>query len=55
MAQVFCIEDDNGMELICCALRSGGYTVKDFPTERNFPLPPGNTAGSGSAGHYAAG
>ena len=37
MAQVFCIEDDNGIrELICCALRSGGYTVKDFSNGKEF-------------------
>ena len=33
----FCIEDDNGIrELICCALRSGGYTVKDFSNGKEF-------------------
>lgn len=37
MANVFCIEDDNGIrELITCALQSGGYTAEGFSCGKTF-------------------
>ena len=37
MAQVFCVEDDNGIrELVMCALQSGGYTAEGFSSGKKF-------------------
>ncbi len=37
MAQIFCVEDDPGIqELITCALQSGGYTAEGFSSGRKF-------------------
>jgi two-component system alkaline phosphatase synthesis response regulator PhoP len=34
---IYCVEDDNGIrELISCALKSGGYSVKAFPEAKPF-------------------
>jgi two-component system alkaline phosphatase synthesis response regulator PhoP len=37
MPTVYCVEDDNGIrELISCALKTGGYSVKAFPEAAPF-------------------
>ena len=37
MSLIYCIEDDEGItELIACALKTGGYTVRTFPSAREF-------------------
>lgn len=37
MPTIYCVEDDNGIrELISCALKSGGYSVKAFPDAEPF-------------------
>lgn len=37
MPMIYCVEDDNGIrELISCALKSGGYSVKAFPEAKPF-------------------
>ena len=35
MSLIYCVEDDDGIrELISCALKSGGYSVKAFPAAK---------------------
>lgn len=37
MPMIYCVEDDSGIrELISCALKSGGYSVKAFPEAKPF-------------------
>jgi two-component system alkaline phosphatase synthesis response regulator PhoP len=37
MPMIYCVEDDNGIrELISCALKSGGYSVRAFPEAKPF-------------------
>lgn len=37
MALIYCIEDDEGItELISCALKTGGYSVRTFPNAKEF-------------------
>lgn len=37
MAMIYCVEDDDGIrELISCALKSGGFDVKSFPSAKDF-------------------